>query len=314
MANQSNSRLKVIIDTDIGDDIDDAFALYLAIRSPELDIAGITTVFKNTYQRAQIVANLLRVAGRSDIPVVAGAKRPIVSGKIYGVPIPFDQKPHQFLEEMSDESVDESMNAAQFIIQTVKASDTPITLITLGALTNVAIALMAAPEIATNIEKIVIMGGAFDLNISEYNFSCDPEAAHVVLAAGIPTLIVGLDVTFKCELSEEQVAALRSSPDPIAGLIMRMREYWDSQHIYLHDPLAVAVAYRQDFVKLGKRKIDIELKGEYTRGMSINLSGINWHQDTENSHIWVCTDVDAAGFTEFYVNRVLQLNGTGEDN
>lgn len=311
MKNYTEPRLKVIIDTDIGDDIDDAFALYLALSSPELEIAGITTVYKNTFQRAEIVAGLLRAAGRSDIPVVPGARSPLVNTTVYGKPIVIDEPPYQHLDEMKEQFVSDGRNAVQFIIDTVMASDSPITIITLGALTNVALALRTAPEIKNRIEKIVVMGGAFGLNISEYNLSCDPEAAQVVMKAGVPTWITGLDVTFKCELSEKQVEAIRSSQDPVAILIMKMREFWESHHIYLHDPLAIAIAYRQDFGKMEKRVIEIETKGEYTRGMVINLSGFNWHRDAQHSHIWVCTEVDHEGFTDFFVNRILQRNHEG---
>ena len=308
MTHSSDSRSRVIIDTDIGDDIDDAFALYVAVRSPELEVAGVTTVFKNARARAQIASRLLRTAGRSDIPVVPGADRPIVNSKVYGVPIRYGEKPPQHLPEMDDEPVDDSVNAAQFIVRTAKASDKPITLIALGALTNIAAALVAAPEIADNLEKIVVMGGAYDLNISEYNFSCDPEAAQAVLNSGVPILAVGLDVTFRCELSEDQVAAIRSSEDPAAKLIMRMREHWNSSHIYLHDPLAVVVAYTEDFVTVQQRKIGVEISGEYTRGMVVNLSDFNWQQNAGQSNVRVCREVDHRGFSDFYVNRVLQIH------
>ncbi len=308
MANPADSRLRVIIDTDIGDDIDDAFALYLAVRSPELDVAGVTTVFKNTRARAQIAGRLLRLAGRDDIPVVPGASRPIVNDKVYGRPIPYEEKPPQYLAEMEGEPIDDTMTAAQFIVRTVKRSESKITLITLGALTNIATALMYEPAIADNIEKIVVMGGAYDVNLSEYNYSCDPEAAQIVLNAGIRTIAVGLDVTFRCELSETQVQALRASDDPVAQLIMRMREHWNSNHIYLHDPLAVAVSYRPEFVSLQQRRIGVEIRGEYTRGLVVNLSDFNWQRQAADSSVWVCTQVDSQSFTDFYINRVLQIH------
>ncbi|GGD90364.1 nucleoside hydrolase [Paenibacillus nasutitermitis] len=306
MPSTMDSRKRVIIDTDIGDDIDDALALFLALKSPELMVLGVTTVFKNTYRRAQIVSSLLRGAGHPDIPVIPGAGRPLANRNVYGAAIAFDEPPHQFLEEMNGEAVAADQTAAEFIIETILRSEHPVTLITLGALTNIALALRVKPEIKTGIEKIVVMGGAYGMNVSEYNFSCDPEAARVVFEAGVKIIAVGLDVTFQCLLSEEQTAQIRASSDPTAQLVMRMREYWQSPHIYLHDPLAVAVAYCEDLVKLERRKIDIETQGQYTRGMSINLSGMNWHQEPGESDIWVCTEVDSRRFVEMYVQRVLQ--------
>ncbi|MFD0715799.1 nucleoside hydrolase [Paenibacillus sp. GCM10027626] len=301
----SDSRQKVIIDTDIGDDIDDALALFLALRSPELEIAGITTVYKNVQARAQIVSSMLHAAGRSDIPVIPGASRPLLSGELYGKPVQLEEMPFQFLDEMREQPVSAQLTATEFIIQTALQAEQPITLITLGALTNVALALRVKPEIAAKISKIVVMGGAYDMNVSEYNFSCDPIAAQIVLGAGIKIIAVGLDVTFRCLLSDEQTAAFRESKDNVAKLIMKMRQYWLSHHIYLHDPLAIAVAYREDFVTLERRKIDIETRGEYTRGMCINLSGQNWHQNPEESDIWVCTAVDSAAFMDFYMKRTV---------
>jgi len=308
----SDSRQKVIIDTDIGDDIDDALALFLALRSPELEIAGITTVYKNVQARAQIVSSMLRAAGHSDIPIFPGASRPLLSGDLYGKPVKLEAMPYQYLDEMREEIVNAPLTAAEFIIQTAMQAEKPITLITLGALTNVALALSVKPEIAAKIGKIVVMGGAYDMNVSEYNFSCDPIAAQIVLGAGIKIIAVGLDVTFRCMLSDEQTITFRESEDEVARLIMKMRQYWLSNHIYLHDPLAIAVAYREDFVTLERRKIDIETRGEYTRGMCVNLSGQNWHQNPEENEIWVCTAVDSHAFMNFYMERTLASSPSKE--
>ncbi|MFC3802761.1 nucleoside hydrolase [Cohnella sp. GCM10012308] len=305
MSTIAGSAQRVIIDTDIGDDIDDALAIWLAVKSPELDIAGITTVYKQTQKRAQMVSALLRATGRSDIPVVPGASLPLISRQIYGKPVDPEEAPVQYLEEMRSEPVDTRWTAAEFIVRTALEAERPIALVTLGALTNVALALRVKPEIADRIGKIVVMGGAYDMNVSEYNFSCDPEAAQIVLGAGVPIVAVGLDVTFKCLLSERQTAAIRDSADPAAKLVMRMREHWASPHIYLHDPLAVAAVYREDLVRTERRVVDIETGGAYTRGMSISLSGMNWHRPAADSHVRVSTGVEQQAFMDLYMERIL---------
>lgn len=304
MQSLPEARKKVIIDTDIGDDIDDAFALYLALRTPELEIAGITTVFKNTRKRAQIVAHMLRLDGRGDIPVVPGSSKPIVNRTVHGRPIQLEEAPYQFLPEMEGEAVSQSQTAADFIIQTVMESEEPVTIITLGAMTNVAIALLAKPELAERLDSIIMMGGAYQLHLNEYNISCDPEAARIVLQSNIKIIAVGLDVTFKCLLPEASLERIYTEGGPLGELLGKMKAYW-AHTVYLHDPLAVALAFQPQFVTLQRQKIDIEIKEGYTRGMVINLSDMNWQQPAADSNIWVSTAVDAEGFIAFYTERVL---------
>lgn len=307
------NKIPVIIDTDIGDDIDDAFALCLAMKSPELDILGVTTVFKNTVCRARMASRLLRLGGFSHVPVRAGCGIPLSNPEKFGFKQDFYEKPLMYLDEMDDEPVDVSQDAADYIIHTLEQSKAPITLITLGALTNIAEILRRRPEIKSKIQRIVMMGGAFLMNFCEHNIACDPEAARMVMDSGVEILGVGLDVTFKCKLNEIQLAQLEAHPNPCIKLLMAMRKYW-SHEVFLHDPLAVAAAFDESFVTTERRKYAVELNGSYTRGMMVHLSDHNWQKDAASSNLTICTDVDAGRFTNMCAERLLSFNSIVFEN
>lgn len=169
-------RIPVIIDTDLGDDIDDAFALCLAMQSPELEILGVTTVHRCAAYRAKMAKSLLNAGGFCEVPVYAGESKPLVRESVHGRPLDYGEKPHSYAEEYDATEYDGD-DAVSFIVGTLEKSDRKITLVTLGALTNIALVLQKRPDLFKKIEKLCIMGGAFSMNLGEYNFSCDPDAA-----------------------------------------------------------------------------------------------------------------------------------------
>ncbi|MEM7772807.1 MAG: nucleoside hydrolase, partial [Cyanobacteria bacterium P01_A01_bin.37] len=207
----------IIIDCDPG--VDDAIALLLAFASPELTILGITTVAGNvplslTQTNARKICEL---AQRSDIPVYAGCPRPMlqplqtaeeIHGKtgLDGTELPPPTMPLQ------------SEHAVSFLIRTLEHAATPITLATLGPLTNIAIALIQAPHIAQNIQSIVMMGGAITLgNITptaEFNIYGDPHGADVVFRSGIPITLISLDVTHQVLTTPERLLDIRAIASP----------------------------------------------------------------------------------------------------
>lgn len=163
-------RIPVIIDTDLGDDIDDAFALCLAMQSPELEILGVTTVHRCAAYRAKMAKSLLNAGGFCEVPVYAGESKPLVRESVHGRPLDYGEKPHSYAEEYDATEYDGD-DAVSFIVGTLEKSDRKITLVTLGALTNIALVLQKRPDLFGKIEKLCIMGGAFSMNLGEYNFS-----------------------------------------------------------------------------------------------------------------------------------------------
>lgn len=231
----------VLIDTDIGDDIDDALALALALQSSELEVKGVTTVFGDTQRRGQLASYLLKVYGRADIPVAAGVEQPIqYRHQPSGVPQAAILDRAIVLPPLS------SLSAPELIIETALAEHGRLTLLCLGPLTNIATALTLEPHLFMAIRSIVMMGGSSGIPFPEWNIRSDPRAAQIVLGAGIPVTLLGWNVTTSCQLHENDVARLHCTQTPQTQLLSRLLSVWQRHRPrwhpalpYLHDPLTV---------------------------------------------------------------------------
>jgi len=271
---------RIIIDTDPG--VDDAMAIFLALRSPELKVEAITPVSGNV-PLALTLPNALRlieIAGHPEIPVAAGAAVPLVrhlvtasyvhgNNGLGGVEFP----------EPKIKPVKET--ASEIIRRIVRENPGEITLVPIGPVTNIATALRSDPELAKMIPAIVMMGGSISAgNITpaaEFNLYVDPEAARAVFDSGIPITMVGLDVTRKVLLMDEHVAKLAAAQNPVsqaAAKIMRnaidtVRKIGIGNGSMMHDPLAVASMIDPEILTLRDYHIDIETEGEFTAGMTV---------------------------------------------
>ena len=248
---------KIIIDTDPG--VDDAMAIFLALRSPDLELVGLTTVFGNSNVDATTrnALNLLHVAGRTDIPVARGAGRPLVNP-----PGPTGEWVHgddamgnigwTTVLDPALKPVD--VPAARFIVDMVMANPGEITLVPIGPLTNLALALQLEPRIAANVREIVMMGGSALApgNVSplaEANVHNDPHAASVVFSADWPITMAGLDVTESIPMDDAHFGALATSSDPLAPFIVKIVGFYQTFHrdwygmvngaIHTHDACAI---------------------------------------------------------------------------
>ncbi len=235
--------IKVLIDTDIGDDIDDAFALALACQEADIDLVAVTTVFKNTALRTKQTKQLLQSFGR-EVPVYTGETTPY-----HGTVIPFAKDsgdfrtlaPCQYDESM--ESFSSDGDAVQALVELSYKHAGELVVVPIGPLTNIAEAIEKDPNFAKNVKKIITMGGWFTNPMAEWNILCDPEAADIVYASGIPVYAVGLDVTLQCPLDEDLLDKVRQCELPhgklIARWLARWYDYFNFKKSVLHDPLAV---------------------------------------------------------------------------
>lgn len=292
---------KIIIDTDIGDDIDDALAIAFALESPELNIIGITTVYKNVIARAKLAVNMLQKAGRGDIPVYAGIGRPIIDK------VDLNEIPCQYSEEKDGSVGGFGTNAIDFIIDTVMESEGDITLVPIGPLTNIAIAILKEPELRGKVKEIVMMGGSYYNHLTEWNMKCDPEAARIVFDSGIPIKAVGLDVTVKCILSEDNVNWLLTNHNKSATYLPELIARWRIETdgpITLHDPLAICAIFHENILEMQQDEIVVETQGEFTRGATYNSSSLYWGVNAEQSVIKAAKSVDAEAFLKLYMDRV----------
>ena len=241
-ASQFNSRkYNVLIDTDIGDDIDDALALSLALCSPEIELLGVTTVFGDTQKRAYLAAHILEVFGHKDIPVAAGQQMPLLlRHRPSGVPHAAILDPCVPLATISP------FSAPELIIHTALAHHSNITFLCLGPLTNIATALILEPRLFLAIKDIVMIGGTSGFPLPEWNIRSDAQAAKIVLASGIPITLLGWNVTMRCQLRESDIEKLHYQNSPQTRLLsqllavwQRHRPRWHPGLPFLHDPLAV---------------------------------------------------------------------------
>ncbi|MGR3511828.1 MAG: nucleoside hydrolase [Paracoccaceae bacterium] len=307
----------IIIDTDPGQD--DAVAILLALASPELNVMGITAVAGNvplalTERNARIVCEL---AGRTDIKVFAGADTPMgrklvtaehVHGKtgLDGPPLADPTMPLQ------------STHAVDFLIETLQ-SEPPgtVTLVPIGPLTNIALALQQAPDIAGRIAEIVLMGGAyFEVgNITpaaEFNIYVDPEAADIVFKSGIPLTVMSLDVTHKALTTKPRIDAFRALGNETGRMVAAWTDFFErfdmekygSEGAPLHDPCTIAYLLDPDLFTGRHINVEIETQSDLTRGMTV----ADWWRVTDrtaNAHF--IGDLDADGFYAMLTERLAHL-------
>lgn len=272
--NQTN----IIIDTDLGDDIDDAFAILLALASPEVHVLGITTVYRCPEARAKMTASLLRQIGE-EVNIYCGAKYPICNRSAWGRPINFETLPWSYSSDYEKETFC-PQTAFEFYCQVLETRN-DVVIIALGPLTNLAELFTKRADLIGNIRKIVVMGGAFTMNRTEYNMVCDPEAAKIVLESDCPIDVVGLDVTLQCKIKNDALEELWRRGG-VFETLHNMRRLWGHQ-VILHDPLALMSIICEDVVSFEPAVIGVETKGEYTRGMTLILSDGDWKVSKEST-------------------------------
>jgi len=292
--------MDVIIDTDIGDDIDDALALAFALNSPELNLRAVTTVFGSVEVRTKLALKLLKTFGREDIPVGMGIGKPLLE-RFYRADAR-NRVPNQAAVLLDSDVLPQPSprHAVDLIISTVMAARGKITLIPVGSLTNIAVAIVKEPRLVERAE-LVVMGGVVSQPIAEHNIRCDPEAAEIVFGSGIPMTMVGLDVTRKCFLGKEDVSRLESRGLATTDLLADMLRAWrggKERYPVLHDPLAVAVSFDSTLVEMRLKLVKVETKGDFTRGFTLALDG-------EKPNVQVCVDVDSGRFIKLFMNRIL---------
>jgi inosine-uridine nucleoside N-ribohydrolase len=274
---------RIILDTDPG--VDDAIAFFLALRSPELQVEAVTPVSGNVPLSLTLpnALCLLEIAGRSDIPVAAGAANPFIrrlvtakyahgNNGLGGVDFP----------EPKTKPVAET--ATELICRLVRANPGQISIVAIGPLTNVATVLKSDSTIAPLIKSIVIMGGSLSggnvTPAAEFNIYVDPEAARIVFDAGIPLTMVGLDVTRKVVIHDEQVRALEAAQNPVsqaAGKILRanfnrLSKSGGAAGFAMHDPLTVAQLIDPTVVTLKDYFVEVETSGEITAGETVGYT------------------------------------------
>lgn len=306
-------KIPIIVDCDPGHD--DAIALMLVAASPELDLLAVTTVAGNT-RLAQTTVNAIRVLDLLglDVPVAAGADRPIVRDLVvaeYVHGVTGMDGPH--LAPPSREP--ETIPAVPFIARVLEEAPEPVTLVPVGPLTNIALLLASHPHLEEKIERIVLMGGSMGQgNVTpsaEFNIYVDPEAAHRVFASGIDITMIGLDVTHQALLRPPDAARLSRS-GPVGRFVADLFGFFSAREpdshglggAPIHDAAAIAHLVWPDLVKTELRHVEIDLGGT-SRGRTV----VDRRPSTPmGGSVHVAVDIDGERFTRLLVERLESLD------
>lgn len=318
---------KIIFDTDPG--TDDAMALMLALNSPEIDVRAITVVPGNVTasQGLENAMRLVSLANRCDIPVAAGAQHPLFQ-KLITAEFWHGKNGLANVELPASKCKADLRFGPDLIIQMVHAAPHEITLVPVGPLTNIALAVLKDPSIVPLVREVILMGGSIsggNVNAAaEANIYNDPEAAQIVFQAGWPVTMVGLDVGDKTLLTRPYLDELARTHGPVNDFIAAVARYlidlsarFDSPGAPMYDPLAVGVAIDATLVKAPEMHVDVESRGDFTRGETVAnrhgyiernvLSGERYvieGVDKVSPNARVCTEVDAERFLKLFVSRI----------
>lgn len=284
------AREKVIIDTDIGDDVDDSFALALAVKSPELEILGITTTFGETEVRAQIVDRFLESVGRAEIPVMAGK------------PVGKNQMSQRRYAEEGKFSSRSHGDAADFILEQIRKHPGEITLIAIGPLMNVGAAIDRDATTFHKLKRVVIMGGSVRRGYGDYGYNDpvpampewnilnDVSSAQKLFASGVPLYVMPLDST-QLKLDEVKRAFLFTRGTAVTDQLAILYHLWAQETPTLFDPMTVAFVLKPELCPVTALHIRVDEKG-YTR------------EEPGPPNAQVCLNSNPEDFFQFYLRRV----------
>jgi len=298
----SADKIPLLLDTDIGSDIDDAVCLAYLLRQPRCELLGITTVTGNTAQRAALAEVVCRAAGRERIPIHAGSPGPLWIGPgqtvvhhyeaIANRPHRKDYPPH---------------TAVEFLRQAIRKRPHEITLLGIGPLTNIALLFATDPEIPSLLKELVLMCGVFTgpmnlgPNAREYNAITDPIATAMVFRSRPPQFTsIGLDVTKRCQLPADECRSRFAKAGGPLAIVAEMAEVWfrHRQEITFHDPLAAAVIFEPGLCKYETGEVSVETTDSTLAGLTA------WNPKSEQKPHRIAVEVDSARFFDHYFGVV----------
>ncbi len=305
---------KIILDVDTG--VDDALAIIYGLESKKLDFLGITTVSGNVpVEMATINTHkILQLVGRKDIKVYPGANRPLLREPHYEYHVHGSDGIGNALDTIQIEDLEETDFAADFIIEQAKKFQGELTLVMVGPLTNLALALRKEPRLVEWIKEVVVMGGLVSvagmgnkLPNSEFNIYADAEAAKIVIHSGLELTLVSLDVTTQTFITKEDIERLKGTKyyDFVLKSTEVVREYGLVQYgvsrASLHDPLTIGYLLDRSFLKTEKHFVEIETMSELNYGQTICDFKNHWQQE---ANVHVTLEVNAEAFVDHFIKTL----------
>src|SRR5262245_35129521 len=304
---------RILIDTDPG--IDDSLAILLALASPELSVEGLSIVHGNCSleQATHNGLSILELACASHIPVAKGCELPLVQPSLLA-PETHGNTGLGYAKLPEPQSKPIAQHAIDFLIERIMSNPGEITLVALGPLTNVALAIRQEPRLVHSIKELIIMGGAIrhegnTTALAEFNTSVDPHAAHIVFHADIPTTLVPLDVTYQCILTAQDVERLQSIESPISTFIKDATKFYMEYHddyqgiegCVINDPLALALTFVPELCDYQELPVDVDISGGVSMGKTF-ADFYNYGKKPANMK--VALGVRPRDFIELFLDRM----------
>ena len=307
---------KILFDTDPG--IDDSLAILLALASPELSLEGLSVVHGNcALEQATCNAlSVLELAHANNIPVAKGCELPLVQPSLLA-PETHGDTGIGYAKLPEPQSKPSGQHGSDFLIEQIMSNPGEFTLVAIGPLTNVALAIRQEPRIVGALKELVIMGGAIrhegnTTALAEFNTYVDPHAAHIVFHAGIPTTLVPLDVTYQCVLTKLDVERLLQIDSPLTHFITDATRFYMEFHdeyqgvegCVINDPLALALTFAPQLCNYQKLPVDVDISGGVSMGKTI-ADFYNYTKKPANMKI--ALGVRPRDFIELFLERIERL-------
>ena len=307
---------RILIDTDPG--IDDSLAILLALASPELSLEGLSVVHGNcSLEQATCNAlSVLELAQASHIPVAQGCELPLVQPSLLA-PETHGDTGIGYAKLPEPQSKPIGQHGSDFLIEQIMSNPGEITLVAIGPLTNVALAIRQEPRIVSALKELIIMGGAIrhegnTTALGEFNAYVDPHAAHIIFHAGIPTTLVPLDVTYQCVLTTQDVERLQKINSPITQFVKDTTRFYMEFHdeyqgvvgCVINDPLALALTFAPELCDYQKLPVDVDIAG----GISMGKTVADFYNYTKKpANMKVALGVRPRDFIELFLERMERL-------
>ena len=285
----------VILDTDIGTDVDDMLALVFLARATEVCLEGVTTVHGNTLLRAKIAKITCQMLGIPDLPIVAGT-----SETLSGHPIFWPGHEGENIPGLENVRVESGISAQQFLFECSEKYQGDLEILAIGPLTNLALTISGFPAFRSRVKRLYLMGGAYWKDYPEHNIEMDVLAAKIVFESGIPITAIGLDVTLKVWIREREVERIRKLPNDLGsmleGQIKRWWRFLGTDQNNPHDPLAALAMVRPDLFSFAPCEVTICME-RHRRGHVIR-------RDNPNGKISAAYDLDVHSAERLLLSRI----------
>lgn len=310
---------RILFDTDPG--IDDALAILLALASPELKLEGISAVHGNCSvdQALTNALSVLELAKAADVPVARGFELPLVQPSLLA-PETHGDTGLGYAQLSAPKTRPVNQHSVEFLIEKIMSAPGEITLVCIGPLTNVAIALRKEPRMAQAVKDVIIMGGAIrhqgnTTPQAEFNVYVDPHAAHIVFHSGTPITLVPLDVTYQCIFTHDDVNRLLKIKSPVTQFVADSTRFYMEFHdeyqkidgCIINDPLALALTFAPELCDYEQHFVDVDISG----GVSMGNTFADFYKMTKRpANMKVALGVRSRDFIELFMERVGRLSRT----